>query len=584
MTWATRYPRHQGKLLGMKMWGFLPLLAIVLFAGGSAHATVAYPTVASPTPVPAPSSPQGAPASGPSPVLRQTGLGQWATTVVLTDVLPACSYPSTQAAVTHSFPSVELLSLQGGSRPTKAIWDLVAQTASRTVTIADRTAQVIQLGTGGQALGTSTTASFTTTASACEVVLTFAGLPEVPETASLVFDDAATSFAIPLVVSRDVTLADYLAIPALAGAVLALLLLLLTMLRFRIYGPKGFPLGFGGRDFWGHSVTASGAWSLRDSWATNITSGLVVVGIILAGTTAAGSLFPGVPLDRFAIVSVAAAGIVLIAPAILGILRMEFMNRNPSMAAADLLLPDNESAYITLRSMASIMISSNATVRAAADQGMASSSPPVRVSSGHSIHVAPGAVIQIPGGGRMNISGENITIHSGGFTVDPRVGGALALSASAEARPGWESFGDIPLVTRPTQINTSGTAIITVTDAADMLLPAKTMIGARRRELLLARSKTVQLHANINSITTNLASVLMAAVVTMFGIGAEIGILVVLAFSLSEADLIWRAAMLAGIVLAGILLLWYAVNAIQALADPEPGSALASPSETSFIL
>lgn len=70
----------------------------------------------------------------------------------------------------------------------------------------------------------------------------------------------------------------------------------------------------------GRPVLGSGAWALNDNWATNISAGLVVVGTVLATTSAANSLFPGVALDRFAIVNIVAAAIVAAAPVVFGIL------------------------------------------------------------------------------------------------------------------------------------------------------------------------------------------------------------------------------------------------------------------------
>ena len=77
---------------------------------------------------------------------------------------------------------------------------------------------------------------------------------------------------------------------------------------------------------------------------------------------------------------------------------------------------------------------------------------------------------------------------------------------------------------------------------------------------------------------------LAAAAVTMFGIGMEVGLACVLTFGLSAASQFWRWMMLAGSILIGLFVLWYSVAAVQALADPRPGSALSSTGGTSFTL
>ena len=82
----------------------------------------------------------------------------------------------------------------------------------------------------------------------------------------------------------------------------------------------------------------------------------------------------------------------------------------------------------------------------------------------------------------------------------------------------------------------------------------------------------------------NLRMILGAGVLTMFGIGAEIGIAGVLAYGLSEASLPWRWGMLAVAGLVGLLAIAYSVTAIRAIADPRPGSSISATSGTSFTL
>ena len=418
----------------MKVRGVIPLLAIAMMASGGVHPTADRHGAVTPTVSPAPSSLHSVPDDSPHPVLRQTASGQWTTTVLLTDVLPACYYLAAWRTVTHSGTPSILLSLQVGLRPTTRLWDLVAQAGSGTLSVPDLTAQVTQVAAAASVTGDSTTASFAS-ASSCEVTLTFARLPQVPETASLVFNDAGASFAIPLTVSRYVSFWDYLAIPALAGfiSVLCLVLLLILMLMrvpdlddrrddkrpqpsIRLLSPVG----------------ASSAWTIRDSWATNITSGILVVGIILASTTATGSLFPGVTLNRFVLVDIVAGGIVLVAPAIFGIL------------------------------------------------------------------------------------------HA------------------------WSD-------------------------------------GILRFRFRLTEDRTIGPSKANDIITASLATVLVTAAVTMFGIGVEIGTAIILV-GLSEVNLAGRIVITSGIALAAVLLLWYSVATIVVLVSPMPGSALASPPDTSFTL
>ena len=100
----------------------------------------------------------------------------------------------------------------------------------------------------------------------------------------------------------------------------------------------------------------------------------------------------------------------------------------------------------------------------------------------------------------------------------------------------------------------------------------------------LMRDRHLQTPQGSNLLVGTLGMLLAAAAVTMFGIGMEVGLACVLSYGLSAATLFWRSLMLTGSILIGIFVLFYAVAAICALADPRPGSALSSTGGTSFTL
>ena len=435
----------------MMVRGVIPLAAIALMAGGGLLQSVNGHSAAASSASPAPAVLHGVPAGSQRPVLSQSGPGQWTTTILLTDVTPACSDLTAQSTVTATGTALTVDSTEAGPRKSKALWDLLAQTASSTLAIPDRAAQVAQVGAAIAAAGNPVTADFApagsvratfASAASCQVTLTFAGLPQVPQAASLVFNDAAASFGIPLTVSRQVSPYLYLGIPAASGLLLVCLLLVMILIFIKIPEPDGLRRSIRQIYYWRHHrVMASSAWTIRDSWATNATSGILVVGAILAGTTATGSLFPGVTLGRFILVDLVAGGIVLAAPAVFGILHARWDRAR---------LPD------------------------------------------------------------------------------PRA-----------ERPAPRA--------RPPENSSAGPSAATAT------------------------------------MTASLATVLVTAIVTAFGIGAEIGTTVVLVF-LSDADRAGQLIMVGGILLTVLLLLGYSVTAIGALADRRPGSALTSPSDTSFTL
>ena len=177
-----------------------------------------------------------------------------------------------------------------------------------------------------------------------------------------VIDQSGTATAIS---PRHVTLTSYLGLPAIAGAV-AVVLFLLSLSFIRTYTWENKRQNLCSRDWWGHPISGSGAWTLSDSWATNISTGLVVIGAILSTESAVttNSLFPGIALDRFAVVFVVAGAIVAAAPVAFGICYSVFTARNPGPAAdSTVLLPSGQTVTVSVPSGASITMTADAVVQ-----------------------------------------------------------------------------------------------------------------------------------------------------------------------------------------------------------------------------
>jgi len=233
--------------------------------------------------------------------------------------------------------------------------------------------------------------------SSCQVLVTFMPLAQVPQTAALVINQAGMSSSITLTVSRDVTLFYYLGIPAIAGGIMTILLLLLS-LRIYVYDWDGQKLRRFSCRWLERPVLGSGAWALNDSWATNISTGLVVVSTVLATTSAANSLFPGVSLDRFAIVNIVAAAIVVMAPAVFGIYYALFTARNPGPTAdATIQVPAAAAVSIKVPSGASITMSGDATVSDGA---------------GNRATVRSGCTYQVPPGTRIDVRARAVDVQA----------------------------------------------------------------------------------------------------------------------------------------------------------------------------
>jgi hypothetical protein len=190
--------------------------------------------------------------------------------------------------------------------------------------------------------------------------------------------------------SPNVTLFDYLAIPAITGAAIAFLSFLLSVWLIRRADNKTGQVPFGLWDWLRRPIIGAGAWTANDSWATNISTGLVVVAAVLGATTAAGGLFvQNLKLDPFSFVNIAAGSLVAAAPVLFGILYASFTTRNPGLIAdAIVKLPGLRTAAINAPSGASITVAMDTTM---AD----GSAHWATVRGGGSYQIPPGTAIEV---------------------------------------------------------------------------------------------------------------------------------------------------------------------------------------------
>lgn len=259
-------------------------------------------------------------------MLRQVGPTSWQTTVLLTDTGPTCL----QAAKAHYWLATTTPYLVVPGTPV----------VSRPIT------------DGGSS------------GSSCPVLVTFSKLSQTPQTATLVIDQPGMSETVALTVSRDVTLTDYLLIPILVGLGITLASLVFSVVLVRRNDRKGTNGSDGLRDLLQRPILGSGAWTANDSWATNITTGLVVVGAVLSAVTASTSLFPGVALDEFSLVTIAAGFFVAAAPVLFGILYSSMTTRQPGLVAdATVALPHLRAGIISIPSGASITMAGDTTMQ-----------------------------------------------------------------------------------------------------------------------------------------------------------------------------------------------------------------------------
>jgi hypothetical protein len=565
---------------------------------------------------------------GPSPVLRQVGSQEWETSVLVNDVNPACAdVPPVAAAAGNRLTRADRLlaaAVLTGSEERLKFWlerGTGSEIAGEPVSVEGEQPQVPATATTqSMIIGTAQSLAM---GSSCEVTIAFAGLRQVPETAMLVLDQAGASSAIPLTVSRDVTLFYYLGIPAIIGGAMTLLLLMASLL-IRVYGWDGSPLSRFSRDWWQRPVLGSGAWALNDSWMTNISTGLVVVGTIASAASATNSLFPGLAVDRFAIVAIVAAAIVVAAPVVFGIYYAWFTARNPGPTAdAAVAVRVGTCVSIDLPSGASITMSGDATVTG---------------NDGNQATVRSGCTYQLPAGATIGVQAGAQAVQPGAIAVLVETAGSEAeamqeAEAAAEAaqeaearaeapieimgfagtsdigvRPGttlvvntqastWTIQGSDQLVLPwpqpepvdvhiqyPAHFDVPDGAKITVTGTADVTFPEGTVVTApRRRRYASKKEQHLLVPQGSNVLVGTMGMILAANFFTMFGIGAELGIAVVLAY-FSDATQPWRVGMFCAIAAVAMLVFAYAKTATSTMADPQPGSSLSSQAGTSFTL
>jgi hypothetical protein len=277
----------------MSIWGVAPVLAVAFLGATGVHAQQGSAAPLVPT------------VAATSPVLTEVSPGEWQATIALTAVGKSC--------------------------PSRAHYWLQTTSPDELILAASQT-RARQAGSKLSAWP-------------CEVTVRFSGLDQVPLSAALVFvqSKAPGPSVVPLTVSRGVSWGWYVVGPAGVGLALALALLVIVLLFLRVYDSAGEVVtpAVGSRwkvwrpnpKFWQYTMYASGAWTANDSWATNIAFATSLLASIIGAVSATGDLFPGIALDRFAIVNLVAGGIAALAPLVFGVRYARWTKRNPGLTS-----------------------------------------------------------------------------------------------------------------------------------------------------------------------------------------------------------------------------------------------------------
>lgn len=481
-----------------------------------------------------------------------------------------------------------------------------------------------------------------------EVMLAFTpspALPAVPQSASLALTPPQAALAagvipvdLPLTVRRQVSTADYVWIPVGCGLLLAALLVGFTML-FGVPEPGGGTAHIHRERFWRMPLYASAAWSFGDSWATNITALTTVVGSVLAASGSIAEVIPGVELGRFGLLIALAGGFTFIAPLLFGWLNYQFRSVDPTTSGVAVIsLPSTANALgvkigipasgtVTVRGAVPVpeatlpegavpdgtIINPDTTLDIPADAVITVSARP------DAYHDVPGGaavpVFALPGTGDIVVTSGRLISVSSELTVPasdvtaPAAVSAGEPEANGSPWPPWASWLDhwlpkaeqgagpakvvMPLtIPENTAFEVPGGAKISFLGRAGLTLPQDAVIEAPVADPHRApRSSTVRRPRDFviprtgEAVAAQMWTMLAASCLTVFGIGAEIGIVGwVLGYNLVVAPQWARVCCAVLACVSVVLVLAYGVSAIRALADTREGTALSGPGNSSFML
>jgi hypothetical protein len=376
----------------------------------------------------------------------------------------------------------------------------------------------------------------------CRVNVTFKGPPQTPESASLVLDEAGVLSSTPLSLSRDVTSFEYVGVPAIFGAAMILALLLTIVLFVRIYdggGSRIFPFS---PPFWHKTIPVS------ERLKVGAMSVVTILGTFLGTATLASSLFPGVSLGLFVILSIIAGAIAALSSVVYSMLYDRKFGDDPLQAAGTTLAFDSNSderPIISVPFGAVIKVTGNPKIAGAGGQAIPLASGEVPVPSDTDIEIT-GKSLDFPGDSDVLVKGRcSFRISSNGTLPYP--GGALNFPVTIEA-------------------DTDTT--ITYSGDANLKIPcdAKAIRGSRHATVK-GSTKIYRLTSDHDiKPVANMVVAVVPVLITMFAIGAELGLVAVLAH-FSEATVFGRFIAYDLIVAVAIFTLYYGVAPIRTAAD-----------------
>jgi hypothetical protein len=427
---------------GVSVWGAVPVLAVALI-GPAAGTQLAPPhgpagrlSAVSVVADQEPGRTAGAPVQTiPSPVLQQLADGGWQATVAM--------------AGTGGAPC------PGGA---SAAASFTLETTSPAVT--------------ETAIGATPATKATTYP--CELTVTFGPFGSIPASAALLYLGASP---ISLTVSRQVTAFDYLGLPAIGGAAAVALLLLGCLCFVQVYGEDGRRERKLARRLKA-PVRATGAWTLNDSWATNIATLVAIVATVLGVSPAAGELFPGADIGKFVVLIDSIGAIATAVPLLFAVLYTSWTAREPGLS-------EDASLWLTAtlgHAAAACLLDSAGFSPARRRRGAGG----VRsLQAGDEVLLARGSRVMIAGAGPVALAREvtDVTLMPGtvvalraGTTVSYPQAHPARLSLPTKARLQAPTVVTLPPGTVVTPPVAGLTELVTLPPGQDLCLPPGTAV------------------------------------------------------------------------------------------------------------
>lgn len=383
----------------------------------------------------------------------------------------------------------------------------------------------------------------------CRVTVTFNVALTTPQSALLVLDEAGVVSSTQLSLSREVRTFEKYGVPLIFGGVMVLILLIFISFLVRITGENGLPISPGNHFFWQQEIPVSDTDILKIGGISVAT----VLATLIAAAGFANSLFPGVSLSSFVILSIIFGMIVAAGPVIYELLHGSWLNRNGVyLAGVNLQLDPSNEVTIEVPSGADITLTKGS--RRVIETGADGTSPlegTFKIPPGSSIKMKSGTPLEIPDDSNCLQLDDVYSVE-----IIKNAGQLTDLGGMTIKLPTTLQAADASTIT---YVNPK--AYITIPNSVRIMKGAKVEHRHTRNRRFTLTSDPEKKPA------ANMKIVVGTALCTTFGLGAELGLIGVLAVVFSDGGTSIR--IISGLVVLAMALitLYYGFNTIQTAAN-----------------